>query len=307
MSPKMKLPDSTLKMLTDVSIPLSDRIQLLAHACMTGGSQNAKVVEHLLAAARKGDGESQYKQKIAEMNELMEELRGGPLRLATYVGAVDTNGSSARRVSVLLQNGDSAYPVAPEEAGMTGLQVGDSVLLDAQARAVLCRAPDAEPVGEEARLERCLGEGRVEAVLRDHEPFVFHVAAPLRDKIRDGRVEPGASLLVCPRRAMAFDVVPTPDGLSRYRFLERSPVPDVRIDRDIGNPPAFIFELLDHVRTEMLYPALGRKYHVRRAITKLLHGVSGGGKTLSIHGFWRCMYELMSEITGVAAASRSAT
>lgn len=299
MSPKVKLAAGPSAMLTDPSVPLHDRMQLLAQLCMEGGAHNAKLVGKLLAAARKADGESEHTRKIAQLNELMEQLQSGPLRLATYFGPVDTNGRAVRRVCVILQNGDQAYPVVPPESGLGDLQMGDSVLVDAQARAVLSHAPNVAPVGEEARLERCLGEERVEAVLRDHEPFVFHVAAPLRARLREGSVEPGASLLVCPRRAMAFDVVPAPDGLSRYRFLVRSPVPDVRIDRDIGSPPGFIFELLDHLRTEMEAPALGRKYRVRRAITKLLYGVSGAGKTFSIQGFWRSMYELMAEITGV--------
>ena len=46
-------------------------------------------------------------------------------------------------------------------------------------------------------------------------------------------------------------------------------------------------------------PELRRRYHLRRCYTKLLCGVSGTGKSLSIAAIHRRIYEIMSEITGV--------
>jgi SpoVK/Ycf46/Vps4 family AAA+-type ATPase len=121
----------------------------------------------------------------------------------------------------------------------------------------------------------------------------------LRARLDAGEVVPGGSLLVCPRRGVAFDAIPKQEGLSHFLYLDKSPVPDVVIDRDIGSPPAFLDELTEHVRMEMLAPEVGRRYRLRRSVMKLLTGVSGTGKTLCIQGFWRRMYEVVGEVTGV--------
>jgi hypothetical protein len=49
----------------------------------------------------------------------------------------------------------------------------------------------------------------------------------------------------------------------------------------------------------MFDPDLGRRYRMRRAITKLLVGVSGSGKTFCISGLIHGVYELLSKRTGV--------
>jgi SpoVK/Ycf46/Vps4 family AAA+-type ATPase len=75
-------------------------------------------------------------------------------------------------------------------------------------------------------------------------------------------------------------------------------VPDVVVERDIGSPPPYIDDLMEHVRGELTSPDLHRRYRLRPAQTRLLTGVSGSGKSLSILGVWRRLYELMSEVTG---------
>jgi SpoVK/Ycf46/Vps4 family AAA+-type ATPase len=87
--------------------------------------------------------------------------------------------------------------------------------------------------------------------------------------------------------------------LSHYRYLCKQAAPKVDVKRDIGAPPKFIKELEDHVRMEMTEPELGAKYRLMRCRTKLLTGVSGSGKTLSIQGLWRSIYGVMSDVTGV--------
>jgi hypothetical protein len=225
-------------------------------------------------------------------------MEAGPLRPATFFGLLDAN-AVVKRARVLLEDGASAYVVIPDAELAESLRRGDGVLLEAQGKALLFRDPTRTNVGEEARLERILDRDRIEVTLRDHERHVYHAGAELLEQLDEGEVEAGGTVLVCPRRAMAFVAVPGADGLAHYRYLVRSGPPDVVISRDIGAPPPFLDELSDHVRREMTDPSLGRRYRLRRAIMKLLTGVSGSGKTLCIQGFWRQMYDLMSEITGV--------
>lgn len=218
---------------------------------------------------------------------------------ASLEGVVRTAlGPSVRRVKVAMQNGDFAYPVVPDAQLADELECGDGVLVDAQGRALLYRDPARPPTGEQARLERRIDDERVEAVVRDHEPYIFQLSQALREQLDDGDVSPGAKLLVCTRRAFAFEAVPAADGLSHYRYLVRDPVPDVVLSRDVGNPPAFLFDLVEHLRDELQAPTIGRRYRLRRSTTKLLSGVSGSGKSLAIRAYWRLMYEVMSEHTG---------
>jgi SpoVK/Ycf46/Vps4 family AAA+-type ATPase len=139
----------------------------------------------------------------------------------------------------------------------------------------------------------------VRVTLREFEKEVFVVSDELRRKLDAGEVCAGATLLVCEQRRMAFDALPNPDGLSHFKFLVKDPPPDVLVERDIGAPPKFIDELTEHLVTEMTRPELSRRYKLRRSAMTLLTGVSGSGKTLSILGFWRRMYDVMSELTGV--------
>jgi ATP-dependent 26S proteasome regulatory subunit len=296
MSGKKKAP-STATMLLDPALPLEHRKQLLMHLCRAPDPDSAATVKGVLDAATNVNGGELYAQKIAEVNELLEQMKAGPLRDATFLKVLD-HPSPVKRAQVLLHDGSQAFTVLPDPAVAESLRCGDTVLLEASAKALLFTLPEDERVGEEARFERRIDEERVEATLRDHEPCVFRAAAALVEQLDAGAVEPGGTVLVCPHRMMAFESVPKQDGLAHYRYLARGPVPDVVIERDIGAPPAFLEDLTEHVRQEMQGPELGRRYRRRRSAMKLLVGVSGSGKTLCVQGFWRRLYEVMSENTG---------
>ena len=59
---------------------------------------------------------------------------------------------AAPRAHVVLQDGTSAYPVIPDVDLALTLRCGDAVLLEAQGRALLYRAPGPNGTGEQARL-----------------------------------------------------------------------------------------------------------------------------------------------------------
>jgi hypothetical protein len=297
MSAKKKLPQNLLVPLGDPSVPLPHRVQMLLHLLTAGGEDAQAAVAALCEAATAQAAPALEARKVKELSELIRQLNDGPLRPATFIHLLPAEGG-VTRAYVLLQDGGGAYPAVPDAKLAPLLRCGDTVLLDAQGRALLQRTPDQPDTGEEARLERRIGADRVEVTLRDVERVVCRAAAPLVERLDAGEVPPGATLLACPRRAVAFGAVPDPEGASRFRYVVREPVPDVIVSRDIGDPPPFIEGLADHVRQEMLSPDAGRRYRLRRAAMKMLVGVSGSGKTLSIQGFWRRMYEVMSEVTG---------
>ena len=288
-------------LLTD-KVPLSHRRLLLADICQNESEEATKLLDALLKAAAHGNGgEDHYAEKKKELEALIEGLETGPQRSAVFLNLVTPSGTPLTRALVKLSDGTPAYPIVPDAVLAKSLRRGESVLLSARAEALLSRDGAGIDVGEEARLERWMGD-RVEVSLRTgDERYLLHVAETLRVRLEAGEVPKGTALLVCLRRAIAFDMIPTPtDPLSGFRFLSREPVPDVVAERDIGDPPEFIERIARACRQEMIAPEVRRRYGLRRSITLLLTGVSGSGKTLSLNASIRRIYEVMSEVTGLA-------
>jgi ATP-dependent 26S proteasome regulatory subunit len=296
MAAKKKAPNIGL-MLHDASVPFEHRKQLLLHLCHDESEESQTFLNALFETAANGHGEDAYAQKAKELNELIQQMQQGPLRYATFLQMME-GGGTVPRARVVLMDGTVAFPVVHDAGLAQSLRGGESVLLEAQARALLYRDAGENGTGEEARLERRIDTTHVEVAIRD-ERYLFRAADRLIDQLDRGEVEPGCHLLVCERRRMAFDAVPREDGLSHYRFLVKESPPDVLVERDIGAPPAFLDDITEHVRMEMLTPDLGRRYRLRQSVMKLLTGVSGSGKTLCVQALWRRMYEVMSAVTGV--------
>jgi hypothetical protein len=296
--PSEKVRDDLIGQLLDPEIPIEHRLQFLRMLCGDEDDAAMSVVTRLLEAAAEGAGRSVLDAKIKELHALIEGLKNGPLRGGSFLRVADGDGPS-RRAEVVLNDGQRVYSLVSDPALAGALRCGDAVLLDAQARAILSRDAAAGPTGEVVRFRRRLDDGRVEVRLRDIEPHVYRASAELDARLDAGEVDRGAELLACPRRGLAFEVLPATDGAARHRYLLNDPPPDVLVGRDVGNPPPYIEEMIEHFRAEMEDPALPRRYRLRRAHTRLLTGVSGSGKTLSIHAFWRRMYEMMSDVVGV--------
>ncbi len=289
--------------LVDSSVPIEHRKRMMLHLCMDDGDDSTKIVREVLDAAGAASADALHDKRAKEMAELIGRMQEGPLRAATFLGMLDPRRdpkAAVARAHVVLDDGSSVFTTVPDAGLAASLRAGDPVLLEAQGRALLERGLSLPAAGEEARLERDFADGRVEVSLRDGDRHVFWASAVLADALRGGRAAPGAALLVCARRRIAFDALPDAVGPSRYRYLAKESVPDVLVARDIGSPPRYIDDVVEHVRTEMRDPRLHRRYKQRACITKLLAGVSGSGKTLSIHALWRRLYDVMAEETGVA-------
>ena len=318
--PAKRKPTSSEAMILDGDTPLDHRKQLLMHLCVDESAQSQAAVKALLDSATASNGETVYKKKCQEVEAIKQQLLDGPLRSATFFRILSLgqspgqneqskNGKGAAdngiplgplpRAHVLTEEGAAIFPAVVDAKLAESLECGDEVILDAQGKAVLYRAAYFPDVGEEARFERRVGADRIEISLRDFEKCVYRASAKLVKAMDAGETKPGDLLLVSSRRWMALDGIPNEDKLSHYQYICKDPVPDVVIKRDIGAPPKFIRELQRHVIMEMTNPELGRKYHLMRCRMKLLAGVSGSGKSLSIQGMWRLMYETMSEVIGV--------
>ncbi|NNM29836.1 MAG: AAA family ATPase [Akkermansiaceae bacterium] len=284
--------------LCDHNLPAPHRIEMLS-AIAGDTSADAKAArKKIIALLANADGEEAYKSKIEELRQKIRDLEEGPYRPAYFVGILNDGGPSIL-AQVLLDDGTTAYPVVTDEKLARALKAGHRVLLDRQGKMVVGRAIDDLRTGDQARLERVLPNGRVEVSLRGEERAIFLASQRLLDHIDSGAVEPGASLVVQTRLFLALDVVPPVDGISHYRFLDNSPVPDVVPERDMGAPPLVITKVIDHVRTELMQPDLRRAYKCPRSRFFLFTGPPGTGKTMTIYGITRGVYEAFSEATGI--------
>ncbi|MFI5382113.1 MAG: AAA family ATPase [Tepidisphaerales bacterium] len=281
-------------MLIDPAFPLEHRLSMLAQLCVDPTPDCRAVLTSLLEAAAAGKGKELYDKKIKDLDKLIGELKDGPLRMAAYVGA-----SVGKRAHVILDEGAAAFPMVIDETLGASLSRGDSVLVDAGVKMIVDAVKDQPLTGEEAMFLRRVDGKYVEISLHDREKHVFLASADLTAKLEAGEVQPESWLRVCARRRMAFDVIPAQDTLNHFRYLDRSPVPEISIEQDIGDPHPFLDELSTHVRGEMTDPVIRRLYGIRRSASRMLVGTTGSGKTLSIDGFIRRSAEIVSEITNV--------
>ncbi|MHC4514570.1 MAG: AAA family ATPase [Planctomycetota bacterium] len=290
------------KMLADPTSSLLQKKQLLLHLLNNETKAGDAIIKAFIENNGAKSDKSIYAAKTKALDEMIASLEEGPVRPGTFLQEVDVPGAEPKlrnRVEVVLPDGTSVFSVVPKPKEIGRLQRGDTVLLDAQARAVLARQPVFRHVGEEARLLRRVDDYTVEIEIEPQGRHLYFAAAELMRGLDAGEVEPGHSVIVCPHRRMAFCGVPPADGFAHYRFLDRGPVPDVDVERDIASPAPFIAEMLRHVRREMHASARGRQYRLHRCRTVFLTGVSGSGKTLNILGFIRKLYEAMSAEAGV--------
>lgn len=291
--------NGVMKMLTDKNKPLSLRTMLLRQTAADENPQSEAVLASLVKAASRPGGKDKYDALCTEITGKLKEMEDGPLRMAYFLRLTEPAGFS-RRGEILMTDGAIASCILADDQLADELRRGDQVWVEAQGKAILFRQNGSTKTGEEARLERWIDDERIEASLREQGNFIYHASEELLDQRHAGEAEVGATIIVCPQAGMGFCAVPPVEGVSHYRFLVQEPVPDVEVARDIGDAPAFIGELIEHVHTEMTRPELGKRYRMRRLRMVMLAGVSGSGKTHSVLGFWNEMYSVMSDVTGVA-------
>jgi ATP-dependent 26S proteasome regulatory subunit len=285
--------------LADSNLPLPHRLTMLRELLTSGTPEAEAIALAILEKLAQKSADAVYYEKCRRLDSLLKEIQDGPMRSAIFVEMLPSNGSGVFQAFVLLDDGTEACTVIPKAEGQPELRLGDRVVLDGKGRVLLQRAVRPLKLGDVAQLERRIDDRHVEVSLRSgSERAVFLATQDLMDQIQAGQVSPGASLIVSTRRALALAAIPPQDGLAHYRFLDRGPVPEVRVEH-IGAPPRCIEEVATHVRTELTQPEVRRRYKLRRCCMKLLCGVSGTGKSLSIAAIHRRLYEIMSEVTGV--------
>jgi hypothetical protein len=292
-----RLPKKIEKMLMDASAPLEMRLEVVRQLSRSEDEVSGPILTRMIEAASAASGEDQYAEKIQELAQLIQEMQQGPLRCALFDRMLNEP-ALGQRAQVILPDGTLASPLVPQPELAEKLCRGDTVWIDAKGGAIIARAPESDTVGEEATLERVLPDGNLRVKVGEMGNAVYRTGGRLAEQLASGEAAPGSTLIVCPRRMMAFIALPADDGLAHFQFLCREPIPDVVVERDIGSPPKFIARLTNHLRRELEDPDISSRYGVRCSKFNLLTGVPGSGKTYGIEGFWNSMYTVLSEVTG---------
>ncbi|MBI3986086.1 MAG: AAA family ATPase [Lentisphaerae bacterium] len=226
------------------------------------------------------------------------ELESGPGRPGTFLGVIENGTKSAfPEALVLFGDGMELTSRVPNPDLLKQLSIGDTVIVDSQARIIRSKDGNRPFVGEVCVLEKKLAAGQIQVRFHDDTQRTLHVHSALREKIEKGEVTPGASLFA--NAQVAYGHIPSDKELSHFRFLDQSPLPDLTLEADVGDPNPIIADVYQHVSQEMTSPEMRRKYGLPRSFFATLLGPAGTGKSHSIQAVETQIYELMGKILGI--------
>ena len=78
------------KMLTDPSTPLEIRLEVLRQLSQSEDDAAGPILARMIEAASTASGEDQYRDKIQELADLIQQMQAGPLRCALFLATDST-------------------------------------------------------------------------------------------------------------------------------------------------------------------------------------------------------------------------
>lgn len=247
---------------------------------------------------RKSGPEAEVARLMEHYEQALAELEHGALRPATFLALVEEDLPGPRpRAHVIAPDGQERFPTLHPRLRPDTLSVGATVFLDPKGSVVLGVSASTPRVGQEGIFLRLVPGTSLLEVQLQGERLILHSTASVLAAATAGSLGHGDRVLVCPRRHVALDVVPrTIDH--RHRFLDRSRVPDVVAERDIGQPHWILDYLVRRLRLLLFRPDLLSQFDLRPRCSVLLTGPTGCGKTLTIRAFLREFDRLLVECSG---------
>ena len=217
---------------------------------------------------------------LKDSRDQLETLKGEVERLGTppsTYGVVLAPPVDAETVEVMTSGRRMLLTLAPGVEPRT-LPVGTTVRLN-EALTVLGASAELPVTGVTAVFRDVLADGlRARVVMGNDEEHIVHLAEHLRGgrtADRPAPVRPGDAVLVDPKSAVAFEVVPKAEV--DELLLEEVPTVDYS---DIGGLGAQIEQIRDAIELPFIHHDLYREFHLAPPKGVLLYGPPGCGKTL---------------------------
>jgi len=285
----------------DPGKPPEVRAKILLDVLQNAEEQPA-VQQAVLTDLLRRTGARTPEAELAHLKESYElalaELAEGAVRPATFLAVADGDlPGPGPRAHVVTPDGQERCPTLHPRLRLEDFRRGMTVYLDPKGAVALGLSRVPAHVGQQGLFLRLVpGTTQVEATVQN-ERLLLHGSAAVLDAAAAGTLKGGDRLLVCPRRLLALGLVP-PDGECSHRFLDRSHVPDVEADRDIGRPHPVLGHLLGRLRVLLYRPDLLARFDLRPRCAALLTGPTGCGKTLTIRAFLRQFDRMLTERTG---------
>lgn len=298
--------DSTgiISHLSNGDIARSERRKILQYIIMKRVEESATVQDYLLDACEKraasetsGEDEATYREKIRDLEQ------SPSARPAAFLGFINSGRDNPhRRALIVFEDGTEAVPLVPNAELASHLMDGDTVIVDSRAGAIIAKDGNRPFAGETATLEKRIGEALVLVRLSNGERYQLHAASALRRRMESHTVEPGALIAANIRQRLAFCDIPSDqDALSHFRFLDRTPLPDIAVG-DVGDPNPVIGDVISHVNQELTHSDKRRRYGLPRSFFGLLLGPAGTGKSHSLQAIELHTYALISQHLGMPIA-----
>jgi ATP-dependent 26S proteasome regulatory subunit len=283
----------------DPAKPAEVRAKILLNVLRENEAEETR--QTLLTEVFKRTALSAPEAQVAQMREHYEqallELNEGAVRPATFLRMTTSNlPGPSPRAHVVTPDGQERYPSLHSRVRGDDLRAGMTVYLDPKGGIVLGLGPDEPIVGQVGTFIRSVRGTLVEAMLQN-ERMLVHAATPVLEAITAGGLRTGTRLLICPRRHIALGIVPE-EHRQRHRFVDRSRVPDVIAERDIGRPHWVLDYLVRRLRVLLFRPDLLDRFDLRPRFAALLTGPTGCGKTLTIRAFLNAFDRMLVERTG---------
>ena len=284
-----------LAYIADPSVPKRIRQEVLQNV-MTDSSMHELIVDSI----EQGNSQSTYQEKARELSQILQQLHVGPLQRSTFIGiqpTTDNPMTDFRRIWVSTSEG--LMSVMVPEKDITQFQIGDQLFLDRKGTAILgkCSNP-AGLIGDAVTFVKQVNEYSIEVLLRNDDHAIMICVPGLHEPLRSGKMTAGTTLWADLKTYTVHGILQQKSD-SNNRFLHQGPLPDVRLDRDVGSPHPCIARILRHIEIELRQPQLHRRYGIPSSLLVLLTGCSGSGKTFACEAVIRGAYELMANVSGL--------
>jgi len=289
-----KLQKTKLMILNDVN-EWDLRMHMMKQVLHDDSESSYEIIGSILKDAAAFNGSDLYAEKNKFFKDSIAAMEQGPLRIGVCSGVMEYKG--IYRARVVLEDGSAILITVPEENLLKTLTPGTKVIIDSAAKAVLDKIEFEDGTGEVLQFDHRLDERHVAVTSHGDSTEAFLASREVIDAMNKDKVVYGSKLLVSSRQKIVRNVLASDDELENFRFLDRSPVSSIGIDK-IANTPEFIGKALRHIEQVMTNPKLRSQYRLPKCLTILLEGISGGGKTYSVLHAIKLIYQLLSKITG---------